>query len=56
MKRISINLSEEQAAGLKARAAATGVLQSEQIRRAIDGSLAKPTPRVPILVVQKTEE
>ena len=56
MIRITLNVTPEQSAGLKSRADQTGVLQSEQIRRAIDGSLAKPTPRVPILVVQKTEE
>lgn len=36
MKRISVNLSEEQAIELKERARVTGVLQSEIIRRAID--------------------
>ena len=35
MKRISVNLPDEQAALLKARAVKTGVLQAEQIRRAV---------------------
>lgn len=40
MKRISVNLTPAQDAALKKRAADTGVLQSEQIRRAIDAALA----------------
>jgi hypothetical protein len=42
MKRISVNLTPEQAAGLKARARETGVPQSEQIRRAIASSFSGP--------------
>jgi len=63
MKRISINLSEEQAAGLKARAAATGVLQSEQIRRYInlglfvDQQKQRPArPAQPVLITPKASE
>jgi ribbon-helix-helix CopG family protein len=40
--RISITIAPEQAAGLKKKAAATGVLQSELIRRAIARSLVEP--------------
>jgi hypothetical protein len=39
MKRIYVNLTDEQAAALKQRAVETGVLQVEQIRRAINLSL-----------------
>jgi len=36
MKRLTINLTEAQAAVLKEQAAVTGVRQAEQIRRAIN--------------------
>jgi plasmid stability protein len=44
MKQITVNLPEEQIAALKARAAETGVLVSEQIRRAIDFRLRFEKP------------
>ena len=39
MKRIYVNVTEQQAAALKERATLTGVLQSEQIRRALNLAL-----------------
>jgi len=46
MKRISVNLTPEQAAGLKERSALTGILQSELIRRAIDAALNSDEEKV----------
>jgi hypothetical protein len=57
MKRIYVNLTDEQAAALKQRAVETGVLQVEQIRRAINLSLFADSQRRPktaaILVAQR---
>lgn len=44
MKRICVNVTEEQAARLKERAELTGVLQSEIIRRAVWHELDQPVP------------
>ena len=51
MKRICVNLTEEQAAGLKERAKVSGVLQSEIIRRA----LADLAPLELVLSVHKAD-
>lgn len=63
MKRICVNLTAEQAAALQERANETGVLQSEQIRRAIDLSLLvgksqqrSARPAQPVLVALKARE
>jgi len=40
MVRLCVNLKPEQATALKARAAASGVLQSEIVRRVLDEVLA----------------
>jgi len=63
MVRISLNLTDEQAAALQERAAQTHVIRSEQIRIAIDNFLALPASRVlnaipkqPVLFVQKASE
>ena len=60
MKRVCVTLTPEQAATLQKRAADTGVLQSEQIRRAIDAALVTPEneqrparPVQPVLIPQK---
>ncbi len=56
MVRISVNVTTEQADALAKRAEETGVLQSEQIRRAITAWLGDPKPpvtRQPLLFVQK---
>lgn len=57
MVRISVNITPDQAEALQKRASETGVLQSEQIRRAIDVALSTPRPRPaqPLLIVQKAE-
>jgi hypothetical protein len=54
MKRIYVNLTDEQAAALKARARETGVPQAEQIRRAITSALGDKTQRQqPVLFVRQ---
>ena len=46
MKRIYVNLTDEQSQRLKERAVETGVLQAEQIRRAVNLMLfAEQKPR-----------
>ena len=54
MKRITLNLHNEQADALHQRAADTGVLVSEQIRRAIDASLTerRAASPAPVLISQ----
>jgi Ribbon-helix-helix protein, copG family len=59
MKRICVNVSTEMAAGLKEKAAVTGVPQAEQIRRAINLALfadqqADPN-RQPVLFAPRRE-
>jgi hypothetical protein len=46
MTRVTVNLTKEQAAALKARAEETGVPQSTQIRKAIEAHLLLPARRV----------
>jgi hypothetical protein len=61
MQRISVNLTQEQVAALKERAAATGVPQSEQIRRAInlavfaDAQGVRKSSHQPVLFTQQRE-
>jgi hypothetical protein len=59
MRRITLNLKPEQADALQKRAADTGVLVSEQIRRAIDASLTPRRPRAaqpaPVLITKVAE-
>lgn len=61
MKRISVNLTPEQVTALKERAVATGVPQSEQIRRAInlavfaDAQGPRKSSNQPVLFVPRLE-
>ena len=61
MKRICVNVSDEQAAALQRRNVETGVPQSEQIRRAInlalfaDEQVGKKSTHQPVLFTLKQE-
>jgi hypothetical protein len=61
MKRICVNVSDEQAAALQRRNVETGVPQSEQIRRAInlalfaDEQVGKKTTQHPVLFARQQE-
>jgi hypothetical protein len=61
MKRISVNVTPEQAARLQVQAALTGVPRNEQIRRAINLALfanaqgARKTSHQPVLFSPKQE-
>jgi Ribbon-helix-helix protein, copG family len=62
MKRITLNLHDEQADALRKRAAASGVLVSEQIRRAIAADLTPPQTEhstraaQPVLITPRPQE
>jgi hypothetical protein len=45
MRQITVNLRDDQVTALQKRAAETGVLQSEIIRRALDVALSSETVR-----------